>query len=87
MANTPSAKKAARKIANRTAINKVPRTRMRSFVRRVEEAIGSGDKAAAEEALKDAQPHIMKAASRGIVHRNTASRKISRLARRVAALG
>ncbi|HEX9905748.1 MAG TPA: 30S ribosomal protein S20 [Propylenella sp.] len=87
MANTPSAKKAARKIANRTAINKVPRTRMRSFVRRVEEAIGSGDKAAAEAALKDAQPHIMKAASRGIVHRNTASRKISRLARRVAALG
>jgi small subunit ribosomal protein S20 len=87
MANTPSAKKAARKIANRTVINKVPRTRMRSFVRRVEEAIGSGDKAAAEAALKDAQPHIMKAASRGIVHRNTASRKISRLARRVAALG
>ena len=87
MANTPSAKKAARKIANRTAINKVPRTRMRSFVRRVEEAIASGDKEAASAALRQAQPHIMKAASKGIVHRNTASRKVSRLAHRVAALG
>ena len=86
MANTPSAKKAARKIARRTAMNKVPRTRMRSFIRRVEEAIASGDKEAASTALREAQPQIMKAASKGIIHKNTASRKVSRLARRVAAL-
>ena len=87
MANTPSAKKAARKIARRTAINKVPRTRMRSFIRKVEEAIASGDKNAAAEALRNAQPQIMKAAQKGLVHKNTASRKVSRLAHRVAALG
>ncbi len=86
MANTPSAKKAARKIARRTAINKVPRTRMRSFIRKVEEAIASGDKEAARLALRDAEPQIMRAAAKGIVHRNTASRKVSRLAHRVAAL-
>ena len=86
MANTPSAKKAARKIARRTAINKVPRTRMRGFIRKVEEAIASGDKEAATAALRDAQPQIMKAAQKGIVHRNTASRKVSRLAHRVATL-
>ena len=87
MANTPSAKKATRKIARRTAANKVPRTRMRSFIRKVEEAIASGDKEAAVTALRDAQPQIMKAASKGIVHKNTASRKVSRLSHRVAALG
>ena len=87
MANTPSAKKATRKIARRTAVNKVPRTRMRSFIRRVEEAIASGDKEAAVAALRDAQPQIMKAASKGIVHKNTASRKVSRLSHRVQALG
>ena len=86
MANTPSAKKAARKIARRTAINKIPRTRMRSFIRRVEEAIAAGDKDAAQLALRDAEPQIMRAAAKGIVHRNTASRKVSRLAHRVAAL-
>ena len=86
MANTPSAKTAARKIARRTAMNKVPRTRMRSFIRRVEEAIASGDKEAASTALREAQPQIMKAASKGIVHKNTASRKVSRLAHRAAAL-
>jgi small subunit ribosomal protein S20 len=86
MANTTSAKKAARKIARRTAANKAPRSRMRTFIRKVEEAIASGDKQAAAAALRAAQPQIMKAASRGIVHRNTASRKVSRLARRVAAL-
>ncbi len=86
MANTPSAKKAARKIAHRTAINKTTRTRMRSSLRKVEEAIASGDKDAARAALKDAQPEIMKAASKGIVHRNTASRKVSRLSHRVEAL-
>ena len=86
MANTPSAKKAARKIARRTAVNKVPRTRMRGFIRKVEEAIASGDKDAASEAFRAAQPLIMKAAQKGIVHKNTASRKVSRLAHRVAAL-
>jgi small subunit ribosomal protein S20 len=86
MANTPSAKKAARRIARRTAVNKTTRSRMRGFIRRVEEAIASGDKDAARAALRDAQPHIMKAASRGIVHRNTASRKVSRLTHRVEAL-
>jgi small subunit ribosomal protein S20 len=60
---------------------------MRSFIRKVEEAIASGDKEAAVTALRDAQPQIMKAASKGIVHKNTASRKVSRLSHRVAALG
>ena len=83
MANTPSAKKAARKIARRTAANKVPRSRMRGFIRKVEEAIASGDKEAARAALKNAQPQIMKAATKGLLHRNTASRKVSRLAHRV----
>lgn len=86
MANTPSAKKATRKITRRTAVNKNVRSRMRGFVRKVEEAIASGDKVAARAALKEAQPHIMKAASNGIVHRNTASRRVSRLAHRVEAL-
>lgn len=86
MANTPSAKKAARKIARRTAINRIPRSRMRGFIRKVEEAIASGDKEAARSALQAAQPLIMKAAQRGIVHRNTAARKVSRLSHRVEAL-
>lgn len=86
MANTTSAKKAARKIAHRTEINMVPRTRMRSYIRKVEEAIASGDKNAAREALKAAQPQIMKAATKGLVHRNAASRKVSRLNHRVEAL-
>jgi small subunit ribosomal protein S20 len=86
MANTSSAKKAARKIARRTAVNKTVRSRMRGFIRKVEEAIASGDKEAARAALKEAQPHLMKAASNGIVHRNTASRRMSRLSHRVEAL-
>lgn len=86
MANTSSAKKAVRKIATRTEVNKSRRTRMRSFLRKVEEAIASGDKAAAADALKAAQPIIQRAANHGIVHRNLASRKISRLASRVKAL-
>jgi small subunit ribosomal protein S20 len=86
MANTPSAKKAARKIARRTEINKTMRSRMRGSIRMVEEAIASGDQSAAREALKAAQPVIMKAASKGIVPRNTASRKVSRLDHRVEAL-
>ena len=86
MANTPSAKKAVRKITRRTAINKSRRSRVRGFVRKVEEAIASGDKAAAEAALKVAQPELMRGATKGVLHRNTASRKVSRLAKRVKAL-
>ena len=87
MANTSSAKKATRKIAARTAINKNRRSRVRSYVRKVEEALASGDKGAAEAALKAAQPELMRAATKGVLHRNTASRKVSRLAQRVKTLG
>ncbi len=83
MANTSSAKKAVRKIAARTKINKARRSRMRTYIRKVEEAIAAGDKEAALKALREAQPIIQSAATRGIVHRNLASRKVSRLARRV----
>ena len=86
MANTPSARKAIRKISRKTAINKNRRSRMRSCVRAVEEAIAGGDAAAAAAALKAAQPEIMRSAQKGIVHKNTASRKIARLSRRVKAL-
>jgi small subunit ribosomal protein S20 len=86
MANTTSAKKATRKIARRTAVNKARRSRVRSFVRKVEEAIASGDQALAAEALKAAQPELMRAATKGVLHANTASRKVSRLAQRVKAL-
>jgi small subunit ribosomal protein S20 len=87
MANTHSAKKATRKIVRRTEVNKARRSRMRSFVRKVEEAIASGDKTAAEAALKAAQPELQRAATKGVMHRNTASRKVSRLAQRVNTLG
>ena len=87
MANTPSAKKATRKIVARTAINKNRRSRVRTYVRKVEEAIAAGDKAAAEAALKAAQPELMRAATKGVLHRNTAARKVSRLAQRVKVLG
>ena len=86
MANTTSAKKATRKIARRTEVNKARRSRMRTFLRKVEEAIASGDKAVAAEALKAAQPEIMRPAQKGVVHKNTASRKVSRLAHRIGAL-
>ncbi|MBE0695220.1 MAG: 30S ribosomal protein S20 [Aquamicrobium sp.] len=86
MANTSSAKKATRKIARRTAINKNRRSRVRTFVRKVEEALAAGDKSAAEAAFAAAQPELARAASKGVLHRNTASRKVSRLARRVKAL-
>ncbi|MFN3855831.1 MAG: 30S ribosomal protein S20 [Phreatobacter sp.] len=87
MANTSSAKKAARVIARRTAVNQARRSRVRTFLRKVEEAIASGDKSAASAALKAAEPEIMRAAQKGVFHRNTASRKVSRLAHRVSALG
>ncbi len=86
MANTSSAKKATRKIARRTDVNKARRSRVRSFLRKVEEAIASGDAKLAQEALRAAQPELMRAAGRGVVHANTASRKVSRLASRVKAL-
>jgi small subunit ribosomal protein S20 len=83
MANTTSAKKATRKIAARTAVNKSRRSRVRNFIRKVEEAIASGDQTQAAAALKAAQPELMRAATRGVLHANTASRKVSRLASRV----
>lgn len=86
MANTTSAKKAVRKIARRTAVNKSRRSRVRSFIRTVEAALASGDKQAAETALKAAQPELMRAASKGVIHKNTAARKVSRLSRRLKAL-
>jgi small subunit ribosomal protein S20 len=87
MANTKSAKKAARVTERRTAINKARRSRMRTFVRKVEEAIATGDQSAAQEALKNAQPELMRSAQKGILHKNTASRKVSRLSARIRALG
>jgi small subunit ribosomal protein S20 len=87
MANTSSARRAARKIARRTEINKARRSQMRGFVRRVEEAIAAGDRGKAVAALKAAEPVIMRSAQKGIVHRNAASRKISRLTHRIATLG
>ncbi|WP_036262493.1 30S ribosomal protein S20 [Methylocapsa aurea] len=87
MANTSSAKKAVRKIERRTKVNKSRRSQMRTYVRKVEEAIASGDSDAAFAALRAAEPLVMRAAQKGIVHKNTASRKVSRLNRRVNALG
>ncbi len=87
MANTKSARKAARVIARRTQVNKARRSVMRSNVRKVEEAIASGDSKSALEALKAAEPKIMRAAQKGVLHKRTASRKISRLSRQVAKLG
>jgi len=87
MANTTSARKATRKIARRTEINKSRRSLLRNSVRKVEEAISNGDRSAATEALKAAEPVIMRAAQRGVVHKNTASRKVSRLAHSIAKLG
>ena len=86
MANTVSAKKAVRKLAARTAVNKSNRTRMRSFVRKAEEAIAAGDKATADEAVKQAQPEIMRAVSQGLLKKNTAARKVSRLNKRAKAI-
>ena len=87
MANTKSAKKAARKIARRTEVNKGRRSQMRTFMRKVEEAITAGNRDAAMAALKQAEPIIMRAAQKGVVHKHTASRKVSRLTHRVAKLG
>jgi small subunit ribosomal protein S20 len=87
MANTRSAKKMTRKIAKRTAVNRSRRSRLRTYIRKAEEALASGDQATASAALKAAEPEIARAATKGIVHKNTASRKISRLTHRLKALG
>ena len=87
MANTKSARKATRVIARRTEVNKARRSVLRTSMRKVEEAIAAGDKGAAAAALKAAEPVIMRAAQRGVVHKNNASRKVSRLAHRIAKIG
>jgi small subunit ribosomal protein S20 len=86
MANTSSAKKAVRKIARRTTVNRARRSKMRTLLRKVEEAIASGDATVAAQALQAAAPIVMRAAQRGVIHKNTASRKVSRLTARVKAL-
>ena len=87
MANHKSAKKRIIRNAHRAEINKSRISRIRTFLKKVEMAIESGDQAASQAALKDAQPEIMRGVSRGVLHKNTAARKVSRLARRVNALG
>ncbi|MFK7867985.1 MAG: 30S ribosomal protein S20 [Roseobacter sp.] len=86
MANSPQAKKRARQNEARFQVNKARRSRIRTYLRKVEEAIASGDKSAAAEALKLAQPELMRGVTKGVYHKNTASRKMSRLASRVKAL-
>jgi small subunit ribosomal protein S20 len=86
MANTSSAKKMVRKIARRTEVNKARRSRVRSYVRKVEEALAAGDKKAAAEAFKSAQPELHRAVSKGVVKKETASRKLSRLSSRIKKL-
>ena len=83
MANTPGAKKAVRKIARRTEVNKARRSRVRTYLRKFEEAISSGDAGAAKTAFVEAQSELMRAVSKGVVHKNTGSRKVSRLAARL----
>jgi small subunit ribosomal protein S20 len=87
MANTSSARKAARVIARRTETNKSRRSRLRTTLGKIEEAFASGDRKKAEAALKDAEPIIMRAAQKGVVHPNAASRKVSRLTKRLTTLG
>ena len=87
MANTPQAKKRIRRNARRTEINGSRVSRIRTLVKKVEAALAAGDKAAATAALATAQPELARGVARGVVHKNTAARKFSRLTRRVAALG
>jgi small subunit ribosomal protein S20 len=86
MANTSSAKKAARQMIRRTEVNKARRSRVKTDVRTVEEAIASGDRGKAEAALKAAQPMLARTAQKGLMHKKTASRKVSRLTKRVKAM-
>lgn len=87
MANTAQSAKRARQSVARQMVNKMRRSRIRTFIRKVEEAIASGDSAAAQAALKAAQPELMRGVSKGVVKKNTAARKVSRLAHRVNAVG
>jgi small subunit ribosomal protein S20 len=87
MANSPQSKKRARQADRRFEVNKARRSRIRTYLRKVEEAIASGDKDAATAALRVAQPELMRGVTKGVFHKNTASRKISRLSSRVKAIG
>lgn len=87
MANSPQAKKRARQNEKRFAVNKARRSRIRTQLRKVEEAIASGDKDVAIAALRTAQPELMRGVTKGVMHKNTAARKMSRLTARVKALG
>ena len=87
MPNIDSAKKRARQAIKRTAANHARKSRLRSYTRKVEEALAAGDKDAALKALKAAEPELMRGASKGVIHRNTAQRKVSRLAKRASKLG
>ena len=84
MANSAQARKRVRQTQRRTTVNRARLSRIRTYVKKVETAIATGDKDAAKAALKDAQPELMRGAKAGVLHKNTASRKVSRLARRVA---
>ena len=86
MANTPQSKKRARQSERRSDVNKSRRSRIRTFLRKVEEAIESGDRDAASAALRAAQPELMRGVTKGIFHKNTAARKMSRLSARVKAI-
>ena len=86
MANSAQAKKRARQIERRTEVNKARRSRIRTYLKKVDEALESGDKDVAQQALKVVQPELMRGVSKGIMHKNTASRKMSRLSSRVKAL-
>ena len=86
MANTPQSKKRARQSEARFEVNKARRSRIRTYLRKVEEAIASGDAAAAKTALAAAEPELMRGVTKGVLHKNTASRKVSRLAKRISAL-
>ncbi len=87
MANSPQAKKRARQNERRASVNQARRSRIRTYLRKVEEAIAAGDPAAAQAALRAAQPELMRGVTKGILHKNTAARKMSRLSSRVKALG
>lgn len=87
MANTPQSKKRARQNEKRYAVNKARRSRIRTYLRKVEEAIAAGDQTAAQAALRDAQPELMRGVTKGVFHKNTAARKMSRLSSRVKSLG
>ncbi len=87
MANSPQAKKRARQNERRFAVNKARRSRIRTYLRKVEEAIESGDQAAAQTALREVQPELMRGVTKGLLHKNTVARKMSRLSTRVKSLG